>query len=565
MNEITEQNEKFCDTEISEYKLKIITATGQDYMDVMISNFSEFNTVAIVDYKEDLLKTCEKHNADILVITDSIGGKLPLINVLLEIKSKFNNIRIVYFCGKLDYSDNIRINNLNSLISVGIYDIVQESTLNDDLIKFRLKTPMTKEQNDIIISKISSSIYGNRKLNNIEFIKTKTLDDINSSIYPQLFSFISTKNGTGSTFIISNVAVAIANMGLNNINGNKPKVALIDLDIAGFNLSNNFDTLDNDKNLLKAVEESKKIITEDGLIDNKGLQAKVIDNIKKMLIPTKKYSNIKILCGPKNRYEDNDLNFVTHDNIVFILETIADDYDVILVDCNSDIEFSQIFPLFSMSKDIYSTIEMSFNSFNNNNRLDEHISQFLSSQKIKYVLNKELIDENIILTGDDFKDFLDYNFVARIPYINPITIFNTDYEKNFIINKTDKDLLKTRFEIIKLANNIWPIKNYDKLAKKMGEIVKNKKDNKEDLEEESLLEKIFIKLGFEKEEKDNINDIVKENALKNKIKNFNIKQKIDVLQKGIQELGKNKQKNIESFEESSEIKEECENSNNKGE
>ena len=518
-------------------KKRIITATGQTYMDTIISKFNDFEVVDTVDYKEDLYKACLKEKPDILIVSDFIGGKISLFKTLIKIRTNINTVRIVYLAGKVDMADTIRINGLNMLIGAGIYDIITEEIMDVELIKFVLKNPRGSENVDYIESKNIESIYGDRRQKSLIEITYRKEEEIDTSVYQNLITFISTKGGTGKTFLLSNIAVAISQLGLNNLNGNKPKVAIIDLDIAGFNISNTFETNDKEKNLIEAVKQTQRIINSDGfIIDNKGLQNDVIDSIKKMFIPSKKYSNIKVLGGPDRRYFESDSLSIRQNDIVFIIEAIIDDYDLILVDMNSDVEYAKFYPLFSMSKDIFLVMEMTFNCFNNNNRIMEHISELLGNQKIKHILNKEIENNDLVISSDDFDKYLEYNFIAKIPAINPEILFNDEYKKEFIINNPSKDLLKIRYEIIKIANNVWPIRNFEKLAEKMN-LIFNKEEEIKKVNDDNNENKIigFIKksIGLEKKDEDFIREALKNNKVVN---NIGLKKSIDKLKSGMKEI-----------------------------
>ena len=200
---------------------KIIAASGQATMDTLISKFNGFEFLGVVDYREDLFDKCKELMPDILVVSDSIGGKGSLPKTLLKIRTELNSIRIVYFCGRIDFSDTIRVNSLNMLIGAGIYDIIPESKMEVELIRFVLNNPRSIENVDFIEAKNIDSIYGSKPRNAIEI--TAADEDINSDlgVYKNLVTFMSSKSGTGKSLLLSNIAVAIANLGYTNKEGHK--------------------------------------------------------------------------------------------------------------------------------------------------------------------------------------------------------------------------------------------------------------------------------------------------------------------------------------------------------
>ena len=520
-------------------KRKVITATGQDSFDLILKNFDEFEIVDTISYKKDLLESVEAHTPDILIITDNIGGKEYLYKLLIDLRVKYPNVRVVYFCGKIDFTDNIRLTCLNNLIAAGIYDIIDEPEIDVNLIRFILNNPRERSQLDYIESKYAESIYINRTINPIKFTYNalEEDDEIDSNVFRNLHVFIASKHGAGKSFILENMAIAIANMGINK-KGAKPRVAIIDFDFENFSISNSFDTFNDEKNVMKAIDEAQRIVTEYGIKDNLSLQHEVVDNIKKMFVPTKKYSNIKILCGSNKVFKEEEYTKIRHNDIVFIIETIVNDYDIILVDTNSDAEYSKIYPLFSMARNVYSVIEMNLNVFSGDSRLRGHIDTYLSSQKLKYILNKDI--ENVSIKSSDIEEQLGYKFVAKVPCVPYEKMFEIACKKDFVINQNDKDLLKVRYELIKAANDVWPIKNFDVLNSKMRSYFHE--DESEEIQEKTysspLVKMVMEGLGIDSKDTDAIKTSIKNSNVVDKAKDFTFKGFFSKLNSGAKEINK---------------------------
>lgn len=501
---------------VEKVRPSIITASGQDYMDAVIKSFEEFQVVAQVDYREDLLAACNEWKPDILVVSDNIGGKSPLHEILASIKIAHPTIRIVYFYGKVDFSDTISLKSLNMLISLGIYDIITESSIEVELIKFVLKNPRTIENVDFLQAKNMESIHGKRK-SNITVTKSANDIQIESGVYRNLSTFMSTKGGVGKTFLVSNIAVAIAATGINTPKGSKPRIGILDLDLAGFSATDIFKTANKEKNIIMASIEAQKIIKKDGTLnDNKSLKKEVIDKIRKMFVQSPKYSNIYVLGAPEREFYENDSFEFTNNDIVFIIESVIDDFDVLLVDMNSDWEYSKVFPLFSMSRDIYNVIDMDFRAFYAQKRQIDHILEYASEKKIKYILNRKLDDSKTPITADEIEKILEYKFISKIPNIAREDIFDIDFKEEFLIMAKGSKFIEARYEIIKTANDIWPIKNFDRLAQKMESIFNKKEaivqEEKQITGKENKFTK-FIKdtIGLEDEEVDVIKEGLKNN------------------------------------------------------
>lgn len=525
-------------------KLRILCATGQDSFDTIISKFDEFEVIDTINYKQDLIQTCYSENPDMVIVTDNLGGKEYLFKTLIALRVSCPNTRVVYFCNKIDFTDSLRVANLNLLIAAGIFDIIENAEIDINLIRFILNNPRERSHVDYIENKYLDSVYPNRQVMPIKFTYQVEEDEeqINDDVYNNLHVFISSKHGTGKSFVVGNAAIAIANMGINK-KGTKPRVALIDLDLEGFSLSNNFDTFSDDKNIFDAAREAQRIVSDYGLLDNVNLQHEVIDNIKKMLIPTKNYSNIKILCGPKRSFKEEEYCDIRQNDIVFILETIMNDYDIIIVDANSDAEYSKIFPLFSMARNVYSVLEMNMNALNNENRLKGHLDNYLDKQKLKYILNKDVeggdIDSKLI------EEELGYSFISKIPAVDSSKMFNLDFKKEFIINQNEKELLKTRYEIIKVANDIWPIKNFEVLDTKMKALFNETVVVEKKEYSNKWVGMIMKSIGIEAEDEDAIKSSIKNSKIAEKAKDFSFKDIFNKFKSGAKEIHSDIEKNKE--------------------
>ncbi len=514
-------------------KPTILVASGQEYMDTVIASFEEFNVIAKVDYREELQEACASLVPDILVVSDNIGGKSSLHEILAAIKIANPSIRIVYFYGKVDFGDTISLKSLNMLISLGIYDIITENTIEVELIKFVLKNPRSIENVDFLQAKNVESIHGKRHPN---ITVTHSINDmkIESNVYRNLSTFVSTKGGVGKTFILSNIAVALSQTGISTPSGSKPRIAIIDLDLAGFGASYVFKTQNKEKNIIMASIEAQKIIKKDGTLnDNKSLKLEVIDKIRKMFVQTSKYSNIFVLGAPEREFYENDSYEFASNDIVFIIESIVEDYDIILVDMNSDWEYSKVFPLFSMSRDIYMILDMDFKAFYAHKRQIGHITDYVSENKLKYVLNRKLPDEEVSITADEISSSLGYKFLSKIPDIPRKNMFEVDFKEEFVIMVNNKNFVETRYELMKTANDIWPIKNFDRLAQKM-EAIFNRKE--EIIQEEKQLtgkeNKVvkFLKdtIGLEDEDVDEIKE-----GLKNSKSSQSVNEIFDKVKKAV--------------------------------
>ena len=528
-------------------KKTLICATGQDSFDLVLRNLENYEIIDTVSYKAELVESCITNNPDIIVVTDNLGGQEYLFKILIRLRVLCPDTRIVYFCGKIDFNDNLRVAGLNCLIAAGIYDIIDESKLDVNMVGYILANPKDRDTLEFLESKYSETIYLNRPSQKIEFTYSSLDEDemLDDGVWNNLHMFISSKHGVGKSMIVANTAIAISEMGIAK-NGSKPKVAIIDLDFENFSISNIFDTLSNDKNIIKAIEQARKAIPNGEMADDASVKHEALDSIKKMLLPTKKNANIKILCGPMASFKEDEFERITENDIVFILETIVNDYDIVLVDTNSDVSYNKIFPLFSMSRNVYSVMEMNLNTFNGESRLRGYIEEFLNTQKLKYILNKEILDSPI--SSKDIEEQLGYQFLAKIPIVPAEKMFEIDLKKDFLINQREKDYLRHRYEIIKVANDIWPVRNFDELNEKMIALFGGESEIvEEDGYSNPLVGFLMKSLGIDNSDKDAIKTTVSNSKIIAKSKEFSFKDMFNKFGKGIEEIKKDAtQKNIES-------------------
>ena len=81
---------------------RVIAASGQRDIDELIEHFG-YDVVEIVQYRKYLLEKCRELSPDILVVGDNIGGREPLAPILLKIRLKCPNTRIIYW--DIDFND----------------------------------------------------------------------------------------------------------------------------------------------------------------------------------------------------------------------------------------------------------------------------------------------------------------------------------------------------------------------------------------------------------------------------------------------------------------------------
>lgn len=512
--------------EINTNKKTIILATGQDNFNTIIETTSlftnDYKVLERVDKREQLLDKClsAKELPDIILVGENIGGKVPLTQVLLQIKSQLPEIRIIYLCGSIDNSDELKNITLGILASVGIYDIIAENEISVSLLKHILDNPRT----EIDVADYTTKIKDKSGKNKSKAIQLTAPEEVETEetvhIYGNMFAFVSSKGGTGKTTIIQNVAIALNNYAMPNLTGRKIKIGIIDLDFQGFTTSHYFDTLNDEKTIFRAINNAKQLVEDDGtLITLSSVKEHEINElIRTSFVQSKKYKNIYVLGGSNTRYLTGDLNKLNSFVLTYILETVASDFDVILIDANSDIENKVIYPLYQMIKTIYNVLELSTPNFNLNKRYLTYLDDAGIYQPInnKFILNKFFDLSNSFLGLGDIQKALNIKFDNIIPLVDKNIMFNIECKNESLMDKDDDSLNEVKAEILELAHDIYPIKDYEgtmeKLSKEIASIKlskdnkkESKKDNTENKTAENKSWKNLLKLSNKKNTKNEEN------------------------------------------------------------
>ena len=528
---------------------KIILASGQDDIDELVEESEMFNrdyiTIAKVQNRNLLMEYCEHETPDILLLGDNIGGKTPLMEVMLRLHSAFPSMRIIYLTGDVDPKDPTKKMTLGTLAAAGILDLITKTDISVVLLKHILDNPYTEVDVKEWLTYVRDADKKEKKNINI-FVPDVVETDTSVTIYPNLFTFTSPKGGTGKTFIVEQVAIAIATCGITTPAGAKPRVGIIDLDFEGFSISKFFNTLHEKENIFTAIEEVKKVVDELGETHNanKDMEMYVDEQIHKMFKTSSKFSNIKVLGGTDRLYHSGDKVAMNKYILTYIVESVIDDFDVLLIDANTDMDTGIIYPLYSLSNVVYYILDMDWNTFHNNMRYRMYLNneKLFQEAQSKFVLNKAVNDEGLYIALKDIETGLDLTFSNIFPDINRTTMFNLSSKAENVIQNEDKDLYETKYYFLKMANDIYPINGFDilsaqfekrltfKISKKaLKEIEKNKK-KKEEL------------LSGKKEEKLSLTDQIKKFLNEFKFK--------DEAESGLKKSKKNKRGDKEKSSES---------------
>lgn len=458
---------------------RILVASGKKVIDDAVATFENYDVVCSIDDKKDLYDACKNFSPDILLVSEGLWGQEPLIQILLSLIKDLPNMRIVYLVGQVDMRDEAKVNSLGILVMSGVYDIIHEKKITIHMLRNILDNPKSAESVAFFTRKLNSS----SPVNNIEFEIPEEKNEEDDDVCKNLYIFSSIKPGTGKSFLSTNVATAIANYGKETQSGHKPKVALIEADLQNLSVGTLLQIEDDKKNLKAVMEKISAITTSQGITGNPEQIEETNAFILSCFKPYCRCKNLEALVG-------SQLSFAEIENIkpyfyIYLIEAISKEYDVIIVDTNSSISHVTTFALLQMAKDCYYVLNLDFNNIRNNVRYKEVLKEMRIMQKVKYVLNEDIVNEEkdatngvnieeLIFTAEHLNDS-DFKLEARIPMLPKTVFLNRLYEGTPVVLDDKKYTLKAKYELMKVANQIWPIKNFKELEE---EVLKTKKKKK---------------------------------------------------------------------------------------
>lgn len=460
--------------EVSLDRKSVLLATGQDSIDAIIESPTLQSDVQILDKihkRELIIEKCEELNPEIVIVGENIGGKGTMIDILLQLRVKFPQIRIIYLAGKVNPGDDVMLGNLGLLVSVGIYDILATNEISFQQIQKLIHTPMEYEDVKHFTEKIRDS-SGKKSSVDIRITvpeEEETEDTLR--LYENVYSFISPQGAVGKSTIVQNLAITLDKYAMPNIKGRKPRIAIIDLDFQGFSTSRFFDTINKENHIFAAIDAAAKAIDDLGEMKNltKIEENEIHDTILHAFVPAKKYKNIYVLGGDDKVYERGNICKMTPYLLTFIIESVVQEYDVILIDANTTIECNIAFPLYHLSNIVYNILDVSTQCFNMNKRYltfleDMDVYQPLNN---KFILNKAFDMTDTYLSLRDIEKGLGIDFKYTFPKINDQTMFNLNCKNESIIESNDDSLDDVKVEFMTFANEIIALKNFQQLVEKL--------------------------------------------------------------------------------------------------
>ncbi|MBG9694152.1 hypothetical protein ABD91_25800 [Lysinibacillus sphaericus] len=459
-------------------KNRLLLATGQEEIDVVVKRKFPYEFVGEVYYKEDAENSIRELQPDIVIIGEALSGSEAMIPYLMRVIRQNPKVRIIYLAGYVDMRDEVKIHSLGLLVMAGLYDIVHEKNLTIGMLEHLLENPKTEEQMGYLLEKTTAT-FARKNTQLIDFETPADEENEGSNGYKNLTVISSIKPGTGKSFVSTNVAEAIAEFG-KTIDGRKPRVALIEGDLQNLSVGTLLSIEDDKRNLKTAIDKISSILNEKGELIG-GLQdtEDVKDHIMKCFKPYHKTKNLECLVGSQLLF--GQLEDVKPHHYVYLIEAIIDEFDVVIVDTNSSLTHVTTFPLLAMAKSAYYILNLDYNNVRNNNRYAETLKEIKVLSKVRYILNEDIPQgdpeyvsssmEELIFTADLLED-AGFTVEARIPQIEKTVFLNRIYNGEPIVLDNNKYTLKARYELLKIANQIYPIANFDAIEREINEVHK---------------------------------------------------------------------------------------------
>lgn len=459
--------------------LKFVLATGNEGLHSFLENTFKNDDFTIAKKKSEIVDICLKKEADCLLVYEGLGDKENIYQLLTDLSKKMPNLRIIFISKEIKENDEVKIHNLRSLVSSGIYDIIYKQPLVAQDVIYIIRNKQTLKDVQFIVDKSQELLSNIPKdddsfdfiIENEEELTESVVEDTNN-----IYVVSSIKPGTGKSFVSTNVATAIAKFGIKKADGTLPRVALVEADLQNLSLGTLLNIEDDNYNLISAIKEISTMCDNDKLRNN--LMPEEIEEVKKFVLKCFKpyeHGNLKNLCalvGSQHYYEEVS-QFVQPIHYAILLKLIASEFDVIIVDSNSSLSHITTQAIATAAKRCYYVLNLDFNNVRNNIRYQNTLKEYNILDKTRYILN-----EDIPVDHEDY-NLLDYNaekveehlnLVAKIPMIKKTIFLNCTFDAKPIVTTEFDETIKARYELFKVANQIYLLENFKQIENKVLEM-----------------------------------------------------------------------------------------------
>lgn len=464
---------------------KILVATGLPDLDKAISKIEGYDYIPIsIGYKKDVFEACINFKPDILIVTEKLSGQEMLSGILVNLKQQIPTIRIVYLAGEVNLADVNKVTRLGAMVMAGIYDIITERVINRSLIEGVLINPRSRKDVEYLLR------YFVEKRRDSESV-IEYEDDVEEVVeeeagYNNVFMVSSIKPGTGKSFVSTNLATAIAKYGVKK-NGQPPRVAILEADLQTLSIGTLLSIEDDKHNLKTVMDKIASIVTEKGeIIDDDFKKNEVNEYILNSFKPYPKCKNLYALVG--SQLTMDEIEGISPYYYAYLISVINKHFDVVIIDSNSSLHHVTTYPLLTMVHTCYYVLNLDYNNVRNNQRYRGTLKDLEIYDKVKFILNEDLTDYSGGAEKLEFSSsLLEESFVleAKIPMIDKIVFMNRIWRGLPCVLDDTKHTLKARYELCKVANQIYPLDNLSWLEKEVKKLEDSKK------KKGSFLSKIF--------------------------------------------------------------------------
>ena len=457
---------------------RILVATGLPDLDTAISKIEGYEYIPIsIGYKKDVFEACVNFKPDILIVTEKLSGQEMLSGILVNLKQHIPTIRIVYLAGDVNLADVNKVTRLGAMVMAGIYDIITERVINKSLIEGILINPKTRKDVEYLLRYFVEKKRDSETVIEYEEDVEDIVEEQNG--YDNVFMVSSIKPGTGKSFVSSNLATAIAKYGSKK-NNKPPKVAIVEADLQTLSIGTLLSIEDDKHNLKTVMDKIATVVTEKGEIsDDEFKKNEVNEYILNCFKPYSKCKNLYALVGSQLSMEE--IEDISPYYYAYLINVINKHFDVIVIDSNSSLHHVTTYPLLTMVNTCYYVLNLDYNNVRNNQRYRNTLKGLDIYDRVKFILNEDLTDYS---DGPEKLEFgsnlLEESFVleAKIPMIDKVVFMNRIWQGLPCVLDDTKHTLKARYELSKVANQIYPLDNLSWLEKEVEKLEQPKKGKK---------------------------------------------------------------------------------------
>lgn len=455
--------------------IKIALATTIKGLDKALRSIKKYQIVSsvtnMIELQNIMINTSDSF--DLLIVSEKIDGTGSVSQIIQDIKKENPSLRIIYISSG-NLQSEYYIEQYYELIKSGIYDIYYGNGLSLDKLINMIDNP--KDKTDCQeISEAKEILKSRDEMVQIEEDPLLIAD--NDAKRDNVYLVTSVKPGTGKSFVSSNLACTLAKYGKTKVNGEKPRVLLVEGDLQTLSVSTLFGIKNDEFNLNKALDKINLFMSSHTLDDwysEKGNDIKHF--IDKCCIQTSQISNLYVM-------ESHDFGFDEIYNIepsdyYYLIDYLSSCFDLVVIDANSSLQHKTTDPLFQLSKYIYFVLTTDYNNVRLNIKSKNAIEELGVEDKTRYVLNKALsnVQQKEFAATFDYTDeeILNGKFQInyKIPLVDISMMYNSTYHHIPITLNSEFSTLLARIKFINIAKDIYPLENIDAIFKEINDLKK---------------------------------------------------------------------------------------------